>query len=671
MLNSYTITYDDNYDGAAVPTSTTWDYDSAFVLAAPAVRAHYTFNGWFDAATDGTEVTTYSAASNTTLYAHWTPVLYTIVLNTAGGNPLADLSFTVEDTLPTLPTPTKTGYTFTTWNDTVRLASYTITARWMVDDGLDYEDAPPEATLLESLRGLGYSASTAAADIIDNAVSAGAENIWVMNDLVPSVGDSYVAFADNGGGMNEERLRAAMRAGSRDPRKSLATGELGRFGLGLKTASLSQCRRLTVWSKSEGGKAAIRQWDLDRINEGNGWKLFHSPQTQADRDHLANILRTTGLENADSGTVVMWSNLDQFLELNDKTDIDLDLLQEDGATNEQVMARKVQELLDHAARVFHRFLTPQGEQPARLTISKRFSDGTEYITPPWDPFLETAKYASSKTQYEAHQRVLKRQPGEALIKPVILPHRDQLPDETWNMLGGQSSLISLQGFYVYREERLIHIGGWLDLDYAPDDHYKLARVAIFLSNTADEQWKVPVDKSSVQIPASAFKALQQIARAARRKAQDVYRGRKGGPRTRDGKPPPPVIPIWKEVRHDDDGRRRTSFRVNRSHPLVKAVAKDPKAIGALLSAIEDGVPYPDIRIAMSERDGGVVGITDIPTSVEQLRMAIDIVKAVDETPCLALKRLSETVAPFDSHEYREAVSLLKEEWKCKWKVDHE
>jgi hypothetical protein len=111
--------------------------------------------------------------------------------------------------------------------------------------------------------------------------------------------------------------------------------------------------------------------------------------------------------------------------------------------------------------------------------------------------------------------------------------------------------------------------------------------------------------------------------------------------------------------------------VNRSHPLVKAVAKDPKAISALLSAIEDGVPYPDIRIAMSERDGGVVGITDIPTSVEQLRMAIEIVKTVGETPCLALKRISETVAPFNSQEYREAVSLLREEWKCKWKEDHE
>jgi hypothetical protein len=541
----------------------------------------------------------------------------------------------------------------------------------VLNEPLDSIYAPPSTALLESLRGLGYSASTAAADIIDNAISAGAEKIWVMNDLVSSVGDSYVAFADNGGGMSEERLQEAMIAGSRDPRKTLAEGELGRFGLGLKTASLSQGRRLTVWSKSNGATAAIRQWDLDRINEGKGWNLFRTPQSQADNHHLAKILERTGLGSASSGTVVMWSNLDRFLELNEKADVDLDLLAEDGATNEQVMARKVEGLLEHSSRVFHRFLTPQGEQPARLTISKLFPDGTEYNTSPWDPFLETEKYASSKTQYEAQQRVLKRQPGEALIKPVILPHRDQVPDETWNMLGGQSSLISLQGFYVYREERLIHFGGWLDLDYAPDDHYKLARVAIFLSNTADAQWKVPVDKSSVQIPASALKVLQQIARTSRRKAQEVYRGRPRGPRVPGARAAQAEVPIWKEQRHDDDGRRRTTFRVNRSHPLVKAVAKDPKAISSLLSAIEDGVPYPDIRIAMSERDGGVVGVTDIPTSVEQLRAAIDIVTAIGETRCLALKRISETVAPFNSPEYREAVALLKEEWKCKWLVDHE
>jgi hypothetical protein len=531
--------------------------------------------------------------------------------------------------------------------------------------------APPSTALLESLRGLGYSASTAAADIIDNAVSAGAKNIWVMNDLVASVGDSYVAFADNGFGMSEERLQAAMIAGSRDPRKVLADGELGRFGLGLKTASLSQGRRLTVWSKSKSASPSICQWDLDRINEGKGWQLFRSPQTHADKEHLESVLGRTGLISAESGTVVMWSNLDRFLELNEKENVDLELLEEDGATNEQVMARKVQELIDHAARVFHRFLTPQGDQPARLTISKLFADGSEYVAFPWDPFLETERFASNKTQYEADQRVLKRQPGEALIKPVILPHRDQLPDETWNMLGGQSSLISLQGFYVYREERLIHIGGWLDLDYAPDDHYKLARVAIFLSNTGDAQWKVPVDKSSVQIPASALKVLQQIARTARRKAQEVYRGRSRGPRVPGTRSTQALVPIWKEQRHDDERGRRTSFRVNRSHPLVKAVAKDPKAISSLLSAIEDGIPYPDIRIAMSERDGGVVGVADIPTSVEQLRSAIAIVSGVGESNCEVLKRLSETVAPFDSFEYQAAVLLLREEWKCKWKEEHE
>jgi hypothetical protein len=531
--------------------------------------------------------------------------------------------------------------------------------------------APPSTALLESLRGLGYSASTAGADIIDNAVSAGAKNIWVMNDLVASVGDSFVAFADNGAGMTEERLIEAMIAGSNDPRRKLAEGELGRFGLGLKTASLSQGRRLTVWSKAAGADASLCQWDLDRINDGKGWQLFRTPQTHADKEHLAMILQRTKLENASSGTVVMWSNLDRFLELSDKESVDLDLLEEDGATNEQVMSRKVQELLDHAARVFHRFLTPQAGQQPRLQISKLFSDAPEYIVPPWDPFLETEKFASDKTQYEAHQRVLKGQPGEALIKPVILPHRDQLTDETWNMLGGQATLISLQGFYVYREDRLIHIGNWLDLEYAPDDHYKLARVAIFLRNTADAQWKVPVDKSSVQIPASAQKALLQIARATRKKAAEVYRGKPRGPRVPGARSAQSIVPIWKEQRQDNDGRRSTSFRVNRSHPLVKAVAKDPKAIGALLSAIESGIPYPDIRIAMSERDGSVVGIDDTEASKEQLRAAIEIVSAVGETPCQALKRLSETVEPFDSQEFRGAVALLKEEWKCRWTADHE
>jgi hypothetical protein len=131
-----------------------------------------------------------------------------------------------------------------------------------------------------------------------------------------------------------------------------------------------------------------------------------------------------------------------------------------------------------------------------------------------------------------------------------------------------------------------------------------------------------------------------------------------------------LVPIWKEQRHDDEGRRRTSFRVNRSHPLVKAAAKDPKAISSLLSAIEDGMPYSDIRIAMSERDGGVVGVPDVPTSVEQLRSAIELVAGLGETRCETLKRISESIAPFDSHEYRNAVARLREEWKCKWAEDN-
>ena len=70
----YTISYDLNYAGAAAPTEASWTYDTTFTIAADAERTHYTFDGWFDAADGGSEVTDYSDASDTILYAHWTPI---------------------------------------------------------------------------------------------------------------------------------------------------------------------------------------------------------------------------------------------------------------------------------------------------------------------------------------------------------------------------------------------------------------------------------------------------------------------------------------------------------------------------------------------------------------------------------------------------------------------
>ena len=123
---------------------------------------------------------------------------------------------------------------------------------------------PNAAAMIESLRALGYSTKTAVADLIDNSIYAGAPNVWV--NLFWDGVDSYVAICDDGGGMNAAVLRNAMRPGSRNPLEKRDARDLGRFGLGLKSASFSQCRRLTVASKDGSGSTEVRRWDLDYVN---------------------------------------------------------------------------------------------------------------------------------------------------------------------------------------------------------------------------------------------------------------------------------------------------------------------------------------------------------------------------------------------------------------------
>lgn len=117
--NSYTLSFDANKTGAQVsPSSKAVTFDSvAGDLPVPTLTA-YSFDGWFTAATNGTQVTkdtVYKTADNSTVYAHWTPVTYNITFNTDGGNSISGITYDIEDTSVSLPTPVKTGYTFSHW----------------------------------------------------------------------------------------------------------------------------------------------------------------------------------------------------------------------------------------------------------------------------------------------------------------------------------------------------------------------------------------------------------------------------------------------------------------------------------------------------------------------------------------------------------------------------
>ena len=164
-------------------------------------------------------------------------------------------------------------------------------------------DTPPNASaLIEGHRDFGYDLKTALADVIDNSISAGATSVKLEVDT--SSDDPWLAIVDNGTGMSEEELIEAMRLGSKNPTDARESGDLGRFGLGLKSASFSQCRSLTVLSRKEGVTSCAR-WDLDHVARRNTWALELLGKN-------ASLSCWRHLEGYANGTVVLWEKLDRL-----------------------------------------------------------------------------------------------------------------------------------------------------------------------------------------------------------------------------------------------------------------------------------------------------------------------------------------------------------------------
>jgi hypothetical protein len=144
--------------------------------------------------------------------------------------------------------------------------------------------------------------STAIADIIDNSISAKANEITI--EYKWSGQDSFISIFDNGVGMNKDELILAMTPGSKDPEVERSQKDLGRFGMGLKTASFSQCKRLTCITKRESYATIKRCWDIDYINSENEWQLL---------DYVSDNCFQEKIEKQISGTLVLWEKLDRIV----------------------------------------------------------------------------------------------------------------------------------------------------------------------------------------------------------------------------------------------------------------------------------------------------------------------------------------------------------------------
>ena len=438
----------------------------------------------------------------------------------------------------------------------------------------DFDLAPPQAaSLAESLRAFGYELSTALADLIDNSISADARHVWI--DFHWDGTSSAIAVTDDGRGMTVERLVSAMRPGSQNPRDDREPHDLGRFGLGLKTASFSQCRRVTVRTRTRATEPATRCWDLDHIARVNDWQLLRTADSSAEQ----HFQRFAELGH---GTVVLWQKLDRLV----------DGLDTNNERHQQLFLHRVEDVRRHLSMVFHQLMI--GHRRVEIRLNDR-------VVEPWDPFLkdELATQTLAATRLSLHGATVE-------VQPFVLPHQSKISKSIHEAAAGPRGWNAHQGFYIYRNRRLLVAGDWLGFGWAKEEHYKLARIRVEVPNSLDHDWQIDVTKSRATPPASLRAELRRIGDRARSDAKRVYshRGAKLTPQADNAR-----VLLWEPLaRHN-----KTFYRLNRDHPLLKyvvAASSDRSALNALLRLVEETVPYPHITISGSEKPGSLPGPFD-------------------------------------------------------------
>ena len=356
---------------------------------------------------------------------------------------------------------------------------------------------PDAGRTIMGFRDTGYTLYTAVADIIDNSINAKADNVWVTLEKDPA-GQVFVRIIDDGYGMNRDELIAAMRYGSPE-RKDGNT--LGRFGLGLKTASTSACRKLTVISrKSVKADPLAACWDLDLVKDKEDW-ILQVGEPEADHGEIF------AQHVPASGTIVCWDKVDR---LGSHEDVDT------GGISNQALGSYTRRLREHLELVFHRFM-----EEGKLKI---FLNGE--VIEPWNPFVpgETTKHAISRTFkiQVPHSKATYK----VTLNAYIIPNKYEYSTEAARTRAKISN--RLQGFYVYRENRVIIFADWLSM-YSQEPHISLLRTELSFPRELDELLSLDIKKSTLNLHPALYAAIQKEIDPVRREADRRYRqGQKVG-----------------------------------------------------------------------------------------------------------------------------------------------
>lgn len=417
---------------------------------------------------------------------------------------------------------------------------------------IERESIPFAPNLVESMRSIGYSFRTAIADLIDNSVGASAKRI----DLIMLPDDNpYLIILDNGYGMTNEELELALKFGSKNPLDKRTGEDLGRFGLGMKSASLSQCRKLTVVSKKNGETSGY-SWDINYINEKKNWVII-----EYDDKEIAKLPNIDKLKELEHGTYLLLQDFDRVSASTQNL----------ASTLNSYMS----ETIDHLALIFHRFI----DDGLEIYVNNNLIEGR-------DPFLR--KNLSTQPLKEIE---VKADDYSIRVRPFILPHINKLSNEDIKKVGGREDLKNNQGFYIYRNKRLIIYGTWFRL-YRKEELTKLARVMVDIPKELDYMWSIDIKKSSASLPdviKSSLYSCVDLSVYGSKKVHE-YRGRKT--------PTNEINYIWDRFENRD---KKIDYRINRDLPQLKLLesqleSKQLTMLNNILCSIEESLPNNQIYL---------------------------------------------------------------------------
>lgn len=451
----------------------------------------------------------------------------------------------------------------------------------------EQECVPFAPALIESMRSLGYSFSSAIADLIDNSISAKAEYI----DIIAEPDENpFMIILDDGSGMTMDELYEAMRYGSSNPLEKREADDLGRFGLGLKSASLSQCRQLVVVSKADEQICAY-SWDLDYVVQKGKWmlKVFSFSE-------IADFPYIDLLFNRKHGTYILLREFDRIKE---------------GTGNiAETFNKNLNDMTGHLALVFHRFI----DDGLHIRLNNLEIEGR-------DPFLSNHPATQRKKEMSVYINDEK-----IVLKPFILPHLSKLSQEDLDRVGGKDRLRNEQGFYVYRNKRLIVWGTWFRLE-RKDELNKLARVRVDIPNTLDYMWSIDIKKSTATLPdiikKNMYAAVYESVLSS--EAVHTHRGRKEK-KTKD------TDYIWERVKVRDGFQ----YVINREIPQLRMLsdtlsASQIKMLESVIRALEEAFPvsalYVDAAKGTVEDKPLAASSEEIENIWNDLQLQVDYIKS--------------------------------------------